>query len=159
LERLLQLRRVFLIGSASALLALPVGRAEGVLLRTSGGVQVGLEDGHGFAKLRSRGTLLGRIRRGRVVATENVFVGHWTEKRRVFDRLIAYRGRRMTLRVFSGDGAWVVRLRGGGINVSGVVRGSLTVNGVNSGPTGRYTIDGGAEHPWPRSRRTFQLDD
>jgi hypothetical protein len=65
----------------------------------------------------------------------------------------------MTLRVFSGDGAWVVRLRGGGINVSGVVGGSLTVNGVNSGPTGRYTIDGGAEHPWPRSRPTFQLDD
>jgi hypothetical protein len=157
LERLLRLRRVLLIGSASALLALPAGSAERALLRTPGGVQVSLEDGHGFAKLGTRGTLLGRIQHGRVVATRNVFVGHWTSRRKVSDRLVAYRGRRMTLRVFSGDGAWVVRLRGRGINVSGVVRGYLTLDGVDSGPTGRYSIAGGNEHAWPRSRRTFQL--
>ena len=155
----MQLRRVLLVALTSAFFALPAGSAEGALPRTSGSVQVALKDGHGFARLALRGTLLGRVRRGRIVATENVFVGHWRSKKRVSDRLVAYRGSRMTLRVFSGDGAWVVRVRGRGINVSGVVRGSLTLDGVNSRPTGLYAIDGGAYHPWPRSQRTFRLQD
>lgn len=155
----MQVRRFVLIVLGGGVLALPAWGAQGTALGTADSVQLSLKDGHGFATVASHGTLLGRVRRGRIVATRNVFVGHWASKRRVSDNLVAYRGRRMTLRVFSSDGAWRVRLWGRGINVSGVVRGSLTLDGVESGATGRYSIDGGEPDPWPRTRETFALRD
>jgi hypothetical protein len=65
----------------------------------------------------------------------------------------------MTLRIFSGDGRWRIKLRGRGVNVSAVVRGALTLDGANSGDPGLYAIDGGSLRSWPRTRRTFGLQD
>jgi hypothetical protein len=152
----LHLRR-FLVILLVGLLAMPAAGAQGTVARTPGAVELSRKDGHGFAKISRRGTLLGRVRRGRVVATRNVFVGHWSSKRRVSDDRVAYRGTRMTLRVYSSDGRWRVRLRGRGINVSGVVNGWLTLDGVNSGSTGLYSIEGRRYRPWPLSQRTFSL--
>ena len=68
-------------------------------------------------------------------------------------------GASITLYVSSqnGDAPWHVRIRGRGINVSGVARGSLTLDGANTGPTGTYSIGGRAKKPWPRDSRTFSL--
>jgi hypothetical protein len=76
--------------------------------------------------------------------------------------MIRYRGVRdgrthVTFRVFSSDGAWRVRSKGRGINVSGVVRGSLTLDGANRGRTGTYSIGGSDFRPSPRTRHTYSL--
>jgi hypothetical protein len=114
------------------------------------------------SRLQSRGALLGRIRAGRVVATPNVVVRCWKYKRRLASGMIRYRGVRegctdVTFHVFSDDGTWRVRSKGRGINVSGVARGSLTLDGASRGRTGTYSIAGGEFRPWPRERHTYSL--
>lgn len=123
--------------------------------RTTGSVALSLKSGRGVAIIRSHGALLGRIKVGRVVVTPNVVVRCWRYRTRLASGMIRYRGvrRRCTfiaIRVFSGDGTWRVRIRGRGINVSGVVRGSLALNGANTGRTGTYSIAGREFRPWPR---------
>ena len=49
-------------------------------------------------------------------------------------------------------------MRGRRISASGVVRGSLTLDGANAGPVGRYKIAGGQWSQWPRRARTFELN-
>jgi hypothetical protein len=153
---LVQLRRFLLLGFLVGLFVVPAAIANREVA-TSGGVTLELEYGHGLAKISWRGTLLGRVRRGRIVATRNVFVGHSSSRKRLSDRLVAYRGRRMTLRVLSTDGAWRVRIRGRGISVSGVVTGRLVLDGVDSGKTGLYSIASGPFRSWPRAARRFAL--
>jgi hypothetical protein len=48
-------------------------------------------------------------------------------------------------------------MQGRGINAGGSVRGSVTLDGANSGPTGRYRIGGAASRPWPRFPQTYSL--
>jgi hypothetical protein len=155
------MRRLILIATfvLAGLAALPAGDALLSTATTEGSVELSLRDGRGLAVISRRGTVLGRLRRGRIVATRNVFVANWSSKRKISDNLVAYRGRRMTLRVFSGDGRWRIRLRGRAVNVSAVVRGSLTLDGANSGETGLYSIDGGPVRAWPRTRQNFSLED
>jgi hypothetical protein len=110
----------------------------------------------------SRGALLGRVRAGRIVATSNVIVRCWRWRTRLDSGLIKYQGRgdgcpNITLRVSSTSGAWRVRIRGRGINVSGVVHGSLTLNGADTGSVGTYAIAERSAKPWPRTRHTFAL--
>lgn len=98
----------------------------------------------------------------RVVVTPNVVVRCWRYRTRVASGMIRYRGvrRRCTFiafRVFSGDGTWRVRIRGRGINVSRVVRGSLALNGANTRPTGTYSIAGREFRPWPRRLHRYSL--
>ena len=121
-----------------------------------------LKSGRGLAIIRSRGALLGRIKVGRVVVTPNVVVRCWRYRTRLASGMIRYRGVRggctfIAFRVFSGDGTWRVRIRGRGINVSGVVRGSLALNGANTGRTGLYSIAGREFRPWPRRLHRYSL--
>lgn len=129
---------------------------------TTGSVSISLKSGRGLAVIQSRGALLGRIRAGRVVATPNVVVRCWKYKRRLASGMIRYRRVRegctdVTFHVFSDDGTWRVRSKGRGINVSGVARGSLTLDGASRGRTGTYSIAGGEFRPWPRERHTYSL--
>jgi hypothetical protein len=117
-----------------------------------------------LAVIQTRGALLGKIRAARIVATRNVRVRCWKYRTELSSGLIRYRGRdencgaNITLSVSSEQsGPWHVRIRGRGINVSGVARGSLLLDGANTGPTGRYSVAGRAEKPWPRQPRTFTL--
>ena len=63
----------------------------------------------------------------------------------------------VTYRVFSFDGTWRVRVKGRGISVSVVVRGSLALAGVDTGRTGTYSIAGGDFLSRPRRLHTFSL--
>jgi hypothetical protein len=161
------MRRLLSIGTLTlaGLVAVPGALgAQAVAARTPGSVQLSLQAGRGLAVIQLRGALLGRIRAGRIVATRNVAVRCWKYRTKLASGLIRYRGRgedcaSITLYVSSqnGDVPWHVRIRGRGINVSGVARGSLTLDGANTGPTGTYSIGGRAKKPWPRDSRTFSL--
>jgi hypothetical protein len=136
--------------------------AQTTVARTPGSVALSLNSGHGLAVISSHGALLGRIRAGRIVATPNVVVRCWRYRKRLASGLIRYRGRgedcaNITLHVATNDGAWRLRIRGRGINVSGVAKGSLLLDGVDLGSTGLYSISGGQYRAWPRSARTYAL--
>jgi hypothetical protein len=130
---------------------------------TPGSVFVSLKSGRGLSVIGSRGSVLGRVRAGRIIATSNVIVRCWKSRTRLSSGLIRYRGRGsgcdyIRLRVSSEDsGAWRISIRGRGINVSGVVHGSLTLDGADSGSVGTYSIAGRSSKPWPRTRHTFAL--
>jgi hypothetical protein len=130
--------------------------------RTTGSVPLSLKSGRGLAIVKARGTLLGRSRTGRIVATPNVVVRCWRHRTRLASGMIRYRGLRAgctykTFLVFSDDGRWRVRIRGRGINVSGVARGSLALDGANAGRTGTYSIAGTPYRRWPRRLHTYSL--
>jgi hypothetical protein len=136
--------------------------AQRVPARTTGSVSLSLKSGRGLAIIQSRGALLGRIKAGRIVATSNVVVRCWRYRTRLESGMIRYRGVRqgctyITFRVFSDDGTWRVRIKGRGINVSGIVRGSLALDGANTGRTGTYSIAGAEFRPWPRRLHTYSL--
>jgi hypothetical protein len=136
--------------------------AQTTVARTPGSVALSLNSGHGLAVISSHGALLGRIRAGRIVATPNVVARCWRYRKRLASGLIRYRGRgedcaNITLHVAANDGAWRLRIRGRGINVSGVAKGSLLLDGVDLGSTGLYSISGGRYRAWPRSARTYAL--
>jgi hypothetical protein len=131
-------------------------------VRTTGSVALSLKSGRGLAVIRSHGALLGRVKAGRVVVTPNVVVRCWRYRTRLASGMIRYRGVRqgctfITFRVFSGDGTWRVRIRGRGINVSGVVRGSLALDGADTGRRGTYSIAGRPYRSWPRTLHRFAL--
>ena len=136
--------------------------AQSVPARTTGSVPLSLKYGRGLAIVKSRGALLGRINAGRIVATPNVVVRCWRYKTRLASGMVRYRGLRTgcaykTFHVFSDDGRWRVRVKGRGINVSGVARGSLTLDGADTGPTGTYSIAGSRYRRWPRRPHTYSL--
>jgi hypothetical protein len=151
------LRRFVLGVLAVGLLAVPAADAGTAAARTTGSVGLSLKYGHGRAKISWRGSLLGWGIRGRIVATNNVVVRNWSGRVRLSDNVTAYRGRHMTVRVYGTSGLWRLKIKGRGINVSGVVRGSLTLDGADTGRTGKYSIGGGELRRWPRAERTFSL--
>lgn len=155
---LVHLRRLLLGALVAGLLVVPAADAA-TAARTPGSVGLSLKYGHGRAKISWRGSLLGWGIRGRIVATNNVVVRNWSSRVRLTDTVTAYRGRRMTVRVYGTSGLWRVKIKGRGINVSGVVRGSLTLDGADTGRTGKYSIGGADFRPWPRLARTFSLHD
>ena len=136
--------------------------AQSVPARTTGSVPLSLKSGRGLAIIKSRGALLGRTRAGRIVATPNVVVRCWRYRTRLASGMVRYRGLRegcayKTFYVSSDDGRWRVRIKGRGIDVSGVVRGSLALNGANTGWTGTYSIAGSRYRRWPRTLHTYSL--
>jgi hypothetical protein len=135
------------------LVLVPVPAAEGAPLapRTVGAVSVSLRNGVGLARISGRGSLLGRLARGRIVATWNVTVRGFETRTSLSDTVTAYAGR--GLRVYVLGGRWRVVLRGRRINVSGVVRGRLTLRGQ----AGTFSIEGRRYRPWPASLTVYWL--
>ncbi|MGH3024676.1 MAG: hypothetical protein ACRDNI_13540 [Gaiellaceae bacterium] len=129
--------------------------------RTPGAQWVELRDGRGRAVLARKGAVNINIRRGRVRVVN--LPGGSRPRRdcnkrgvRVTEYAIEYRGRKVRCLV-SGPGPWQVIMTGRGINASGRVRGSLTLDGARSAPRGTYVIGTRAARGWPRSPRTFTL--
>jgi hypothetical protein len=148
------MRRFSVLLVAVAVAASMAGAAPAA--KTQGAVSLQLYDGAGFAKVRNRGNFIGRVKRGKIVATQNVTVSGCESRKKVSDSLTRCRGRSITFNTV-GAGRWLVRLRGRGISASGFVRGCLILDGRNSGDTGSYRRGEGDWHAWPRSRTRFQL--
>jgi len=142
---------------AVAVAASTAGAAHGVVAKTAGGAYLLLSDGTGFAKIRNRGTFIGQVKRGKIVATSNVNVNGCESRNKTQSNMIRCRGRGITFNTV-GANRWRLRLRGHGIYASGFVRGCLVLDARDSGPTGSFRRGlGGDAQPWPRSRTRFTL--
>jgi hypothetical protein len=153
------LRRFFLIGIVLVAGVVVVGPPSGAMVpgRTSGSAEIELRAGAGLAKIRFRGTFIGYVARGRIVATNNVTVTGWESRRRINPTLVAYRGTELRFKVFNTEGRWRLRLNGRGISAGGFVRGCMTFNAFDSGPTGSYRIRSSDFKRWPRQATTYEL--
>jgi hypothetical protein len=138
-----------------------------VLLRTPGAELVELQDGNGRAVIARRGSLLLTIGSGRLriidlpgAGRPNLNLQCSRRARRVRANAVEVTGTNIRCRIWSGQngGPWQVVIRGRGISASGIVRGSLTLDAVNTGPTGQYRIAGESWKRWPREARTFLLN-
>jgi hypothetical protein len=126
-----------------------------------GGQSVQTFHGNGRAVLAKRGSILAVVRAGRIRVTDlpgGTRPARSCNKtgRRVNRVTMVYRGPDVRCRVW-GVGPWRVTFRGRGISVSGVVRGHLTLDAFDRGPTGRYKIGDRPRRYWPRAARTFRL--
>src|SRR5688572_1008207 len=102
--------------------------------RTLGSVEVELRAGAGVAKIRYRGTFIGYVARGRIVATNNVTVTGSESRRRISPTRVAYRGTELRFKVYNNQGRWRLQLSGRGISAGGFVRGCMTLNAFDVGP-------------------------
>lgn len=137
-----------------------------VLLRTPGAEAVELHRGNGRAVVTGRGALLVSMARGRLRIVDRPGGGRpslsercRSRAHRVSRTTLEVRGRNVGCFIWSGPrgGSWQAVIRGRGISASGQVRGSLTLDAVNSGRVGTFRIGGGGLRPWPRRVRTFAL--
>jgi len=128
-----------------------------ILERTSGSAEVEVRAGAGVAKIRFRGTFIGYVARGRIVATNNVTVTGSESRRRISPTLIAYRGTELRFKVFNTEGRWRLLLKGRGISAGGFVRGCMTLDAFDVGPTGWYRIKSPDFKRWPRQATTYKL--
>jgi hypothetical protein len=138
-----------------------------VLLRTPGAELVELQGGNGRAVVARRGSLLLAVGSGRLRIVDLPGAGRpnlnppcQRRARRVRANAVEISGTNIRCRVWSGEngGPWQVVIRGRRISASGIVKGSLTLDAANSGPTGRYRIAGGDWKRWPRQAKTFSLN-
>jgi hypothetical protein len=149
---------VALTGAASA------SAAPSLSSRVAGSEWIELWNGSGYAAIRDRGAVLGRVSRG-WIRVFNVAGGGapsgWvrgcSERRGRLNTRLYCRGSR--LRLYIHGGTWQIRMLGRGINVSGSVRGQL---GLDRAPRGRgkYRIGADASaRRWPATLRFFTVND
>jgi hypothetical protein len=126
------------------------------LMRTVGAEKVELLNGVGYASIARRGTLLARVGLGRIVVADLPGGAAPTvrcDRRgiRVSATTRSYRGAGVSCRISGGP--WRTSLRGRNIDVSGVVRGNLALDGGS----GWFRIDEGAWRRWPQVLRRYML--
>ena len=152
-----RMRRFSVVVLAVAVAASAAMAAHGAVAKTSGAVYLQLSDGAGLAKIRNRGTFIGQVKRGKIIATKNVNLSGCESRKKVGGNMIRCRGRAITFNTVGAD-RWRLRLRGHGIYGSGFVRGCLVLDGRNSGPTGTFRRGMGDDaDPWPRTRTRYRL--
>jgi hypothetical protein len=153
------MRRLFLLLALAVATALSAAApASSALARTEGSQSFSLRGGSGIASVWQRGALLGHLRSGRLIVIDlptsgspTVIVRGYETKKALNATTTEYRGRDMSFRIFGGT--WRVRIRGRGIDVSGVVRGWLRLGGIS----GSYAIGDGDYRPWPVTPQVIRL--
>jgi hypothetical protein len=107
-----------------------------------------VKDGRGMVQLSSRGTIIGRIERGRITVTDPKpfdarkprVLGYDTARRSRNQKTTVYTGRNLRLR--STGGYFHVRFQGRGIQLSAVGRGQGLIQGLPDDPTAGAISDG-----------------
>jgi hypothetical protein len=133
--------------------------------RTQGSEFFEVRGGNGRAVISRRGSVLMNLVQGGAIRIVDLpGNGHPNINcnkpgHRIRATTVEYRGPNLRCRVSSGRAGapWQSVIRGRGIFVSGVVKGSLTLDGVNSGPRGQYKIGNRRWQTWPMRARTFVL--
>jgi hypothetical protein len=150
----------FTLGSLAAAAAATAGRApveDGTL---------SVRDARATIVLRMRGSVIGKMKRGRLVLTEGpgdmtVLVRGAEAERPLTDRTTVYSGTNIWFRI-ADDRRFVVRLEGKGLNFSAVGRGNGWMDGWGD-PAGGVFFDGsyslnGTDYPTlPNERMQFEL--
>jgi hypothetical protein len=136
-----------------------------VFPRTPGSQFVEVRNGNGRAVISRRGSVIITVARFGVVRLVDLpGNGHPNMNcnksgRRISATTLEYAGSNLRCRVSSGQAGapWQSVVRGRGIFVSGVVKGSLTLDAFNSGRAGTFRIGSGGWRVWPRSAHTYVL--
>ena len=134
-----------------------VAQAAVPTVRSPNAQTLSLARGRGLAIVALKGSILGRLRRGRVIvmiperssAVAHVYGAE--HKHRLNAHAMLYRGSRLRYRIFGGR--WRIRLRGGGVNAGAAGRGWFGLDGDR----GTYSIAGRSPRHWPSAYRTFDL--
>lgn len=156
--------RLLLLSAVLALTAAAAGEAATVSTRTAGSESFELYYGVGDAIVTKRGAVLGRVRRGKIRIVNlpegpapQGFVRGCEHRSGSWSGVLVCRGH--DLRFLLHTGTWRLRLRGRGINVSGVVRGRLSLGPLSAGgrSSGSYSIGESPRRPWPSAWQTFRL--
>lgn len=157
------MRRIKVLALLAAVAVATGGSADAAVVhaRTPGAQWVNLSNGHGRAVVTRSGSLLIRAAAGRIRVIDlpgGPRPSRTCNRRgvRVSGVATEYRGRDVRCHVY-GPGPWQVVVRGARINGSGRVRGSLTLDAVDSGPPGRFSIGQREARRWPRAPRTYVL--
>ena len=160
-------RILLVVAIAGVTLGVAPAEAAPVLTRTPETELVELRGGAGRGVVTGRGALLLHLRRGQVRIVDRPGGGRPNLNRRcrrravrVSETTVEIRGRDIGCFVSSENdgGPWQVVMRGRGISASGSVKGSLTLDAVDTGRPGRFRIGGGDWRRWPRSVRTYVLE-
>lgn len=163
------MRRFLVLLTTAALASGTAEAAFGVVpvsLRTAGAQLVQLDGGRGRAAVTRQGSLLVNIGKGRLRVIDLAGAGRprlsdecQRRTRRVSRRTVEIRGRNIGCLIWSGAGGspWQAILTGRRISASGAVRGSLTLDGAQTGTTGLYMIGDRGWQRWPRAARTYVL--
>jgi hypothetical protein len=158
--------RLLLLSAVLALTVTAAGEAATLATRSAGSEAFELDRGKGQAIVAKRGAVIGGVRRGKIkikhLPAGPAPQGYVTGCERQYGSwsgVLVCRGR--GLRFYVHDGTWRLRLRGRGINASGVVRGSLSLGRLSAtaGSAGWYSVGGHGYRPWPPTWQTFRLSD
>jgi hypothetical protein len=156
------MRLVFVVTLALVLLVALPASAGVWLAKTPGGVAAYVSSGHGLAVFRNRGAFRGSVKAGRIWATNAVTVTGWDSRVRLGPNLVRYSGhpadQQDLMRIsVDHDVFWRIKMRGTGIYGGGpMIRGCLTLDGVDRGKTGTWRIVA-KSGKWPRTRTSFRL--
>jgi hypothetical protein len=154
------MKRILLLLGLAAALAMPVTLAAATA--TDGTLSV--KRGHATIVLKLRGTTIGRLASGTIRMKDlNAYDGAIPQVRHC--RTLRYpnpltavcTGKKLVFRAV--DGRFLVRLKGSGIFLSAVGRGSVTVQGAGSVdvPNGVMSLDDGPYQPIPDDLTTYPL--
>jgi hypothetical protein len=160
------MRRILVLATVAALAAGVADAAFArvpVAARTAGSEYFELQKGNGRAAVARRGSIIVSVRRGRIRIVDLAGGGRprptcRPRPRRIRSNAVEVKGRNIRCAVFSAHGGpFQVIVRGRGIFASGRVRGSLTLDGVNTGYRGRFQIGNGSWRRWPVRAHTYGL--
>ncbi len=161
-----RMRRILVLAMVAVLAA---SAAEAALARvpvparTAGAQFLELERGNGRAAIAKRGTVLVTVRAGRIRIVDLPGGGRPRPNcnkrpRRIRPSAVEVRGPNARCLVSSARGGpWQVIVEGRGIFASGRARGSLTLDGANTGYRGRFRIGDGSWRRWPIRAHTYGL--
>ncbi len=117
--------------------------------------------GRGLVHLDVRGVVIAQIDAGSIVVDDptdgdGVSTVRGAERRRpLSETKKRWRGDDMRARLVGGD--WKVTIIGRGIDLCVVGRGSVTLDGRDTLPSGKYSLNDAAYRPVPNERATFTL--
>jgi hypothetical protein len=154
------MRRLLTFAVLVVALALPVGAAARPSGSTDGTLSV--KDARGIVTIQGRGGVIGSFAKGSVLindpvdgdGTGPIVTGDdWSKERT--DTATQWGGTRVRFRIIGGTFRVVVR--GRGINLSFVGRGSVILNGAGTDDDGSYSVNGADYNLIPAFALPFQL--
>jgi hypothetical protein len=156
------LRRLIFVAGLALLLAVPA--TAGKARPKPGDGTLSVRDGRGTVHFIARGTVIGRVDVGEVVAVdrnpfddnEPILRGGRSPRGGQTETTTTRVGRNIRFRLTGG--AYRLTIRGRGIDLAAVGKGSVTLNGDERfADTGLYSLNGGEFNPVPYERTTLQL--
>jgi hypothetical protein len=154
------MRRLLTFAVLALALVLPAGAAA----RTSGSNDgtLSVKDARGIITIQARGGVIGSFATGKVTISDPIdgdgtgpIVSGAERHREIGDTTDVYAGDRVRFRLIGGTFRVVVR--GRGINLSAVGKGSVILNGFGTDDDGSYSVNGSEFNPIPAFALPFQL--